>query len=195
MKNIILLGAPRSGKSTFAKMILKEYSNYNLIQEDVISSAYMSALKGVEFEKEENRFKDKVNIQINMNFVNKMIKAMFDFSVLYEPKLNFILDTSGIELEEVSKYDPKNTIVLIFGYPDITPKQGVRNVLKHDTKEDWTYIESESNIQKLFEVYIEKSKKYKKECKRLNLKFINTSYKRKAVLNKLFDWVKVELEK
>lgn len=195
MKNIILLGAPRSGKSTFAKMILKEYSNYNLIQEDVISSAYMSALKGVEFEKEENRFKDKVNIQINMNFVNKMIKAMFDFSVLYEPKLNFILDTSGIELEEVSKYDPKNTIVLIFGYPDITPKQGVRNVLKHDTKEDWTYIESESNIQKLFEVYIEKSKKYKKECKRLNLKFINTSYKRRAVLNKLFDWVKVELEK
>lgn len=195
MKNIILLGAPRSGKSTFAKMILKEYSNYNLIQEDVISSAYMSALKGVEFEKEENKFKDKVNIQINMNFVNKMIKAMFDFSVLYEPKLNFILDTSGIELEEVSKYDPKNTIVLIFGYPDITPKQGVRNVLKHDTKEDWTYIESESNIQKLFEVYIEKSKKYKKECKRLNLKFINTSYKRRAVLNKLFDWVKVELEK
>lgn len=195
MKNIILLGAPRSGKSTFAKMILKEYSNYNLIQEDVISSAYMSALKGIEFEKEENRFKDKVNIQINMNFVNKMIKAMFDFSVLYEPKLNFILDTSGIELEEVSKYDPKNTIVLIFGYPDITPKQGVRNVLKHDTKEDWTYIESESNIQKLFEVYIEKSKKYKKECKRLNLKFINTSYKRRAVLNKLFDWVKVELEK
>ena len=73
MKNIILLGAPRSGKSTFAKMILKEYSNYNLIQEDVISSAYMSALKGIEFEKEENRFKDKVNIQIgNVTFTYRL---------------------------------------------------------------------------------------------------------------------------
>lgn len=36
MKNIILVGVPRSGKSTFARMILKNYSNYSIVRADII---------------------------------------------------------------------------------------------------------------------------------------------------------------
>lgn len=32
MKNILLLGVPRVRKITFAKVILKEFPNYNLIE-------------------------------------------------------------------------------------------------------------------------------------------------------------------
>ena len=48
MKSIIILGVPRSGKSTLAKMIKEKYHVYNIIEEDIISEAKMLADKGIQ---------------------------------------------------------------------------------------------------------------------------------------------------
>lgn len=47
MKNIILIGPPRSGKSTFARRIMEEYKNYHLISNDAYFDAYVTALQNV----------------------------------------------------------------------------------------------------------------------------------------------------
>lgn len=50
---------------------------------------------------------------------------MFDYSILYEQKLNFTLDAMSIDLESLQEYNPNSTIILIFGYPELTPAQGL----------------------------------------------------------------------
>ncbi len=194
MKNIILLGVPRAGKSTFAKMILKKFPNYNLIQEDVITSAYSSSFEEDDKKKIKDLDKDIEKFKIDRNLLYKMVVKVFDYAILYEPKLNFILDaTDVIELEEVNKYDKNKTVVLVFGYPKMTVEEGMENVSRYDTRDDWTYIEPSWRIQCLFDTYIGVSKKYQKRCKKLGLKFVDTSYQREEVLNKLMEWLEKEI--
>lgn len=190
MKNIMILGSPRAGKSTFAKMILKEFPNYNIIQEDILISAYKRAIYESTME---NNKDDYVTIKCDLNIVYKMLRTMFDYSIEYEPSLNFILDGMSISLEEASKYMDKDTIVLVFGYPNITVEEGFENVRKYDTINDWTYTQSRYMIESIFETYIKVSKRQKEECEKLGIKFVDTSKNRKQVLKDLFEWIKKEL--
>jgi hypothetical protein len=185
MKNIILFGVPRAGKSTFAKMILSAYPNYNLIQEDILSSSYIDTFNHI------NTLR-KIRPS-DMNFVYYMIKKMFDYSILYEPKLNFVLDTISVEFEDLSSYVDNDVIVLVFGYPRLTIDDAMDNVSKYDTKDDWTFIEPRWRVRNFFEIYIEKSQEYLEMCKKLNIKFVDTSYNREEVLDSLFEWLKSEI--
>ena len=47
MKNIIILGVARSGKTTLARMIKKRYSNYNIIDGDCIRNAFEKSIPEV----------------------------------------------------------------------------------------------------------------------------------------------------
>jgi len=184
MKNIILLGVPRAGKSTFAKMILKKFPNYNIIQHDIIASAYSDTVRCI---KKDN------TIPYDMEFVDLLLNKMFFYSVRYEPKLNFILDSRGLEIKDINRYRYGN-IILVFGYPNITPQQCLENFSKYDTIDDWTYIEPEWRLKILADIYVDDSKKYEEKCRELNIKFVDTSNDREKVLNELMIWLENELK-
>ena len=44
MKNIMILGICRTGKTTFSKMIQKEFNNYQIIEVDTIISALQKTI-------------------------------------------------------------------------------------------------------------------------------------------------------
>ena len=44
MKNIILIGAPRAGKSTFSKMLSDRLGNVTIIQTDLLRLAFRDAI-------------------------------------------------------------------------------------------------------------------------------------------------------
>lgn len=192
MKNIILLGVPRSGKSTFAKMIMKTFPNYNLIQQDIIDSAHMKANE--EQDRKENPDSNVARIVFNPSFCRLLLKNIFRYSVKYEPSLNFILDAGDISLREASKYDKNDPIVIVFGYPNITKEEALENILTHDTKDDWTYIEPAWRILEYLEFYIKDSKDYEVKCKKENIKFVDTSFHREQVLEELLEWLKDHIE-
>lgn len=190
MKNVIILGSPRSGKSTFAKMILKEFSNYNIIQEDVIVHAYIKSF----FELcEENDEYDYISTRDITNISHNSLQIIFDYSIYSNPSLNFIFDGMNIPLEELAKYNKEDTIVLVFGYPKITIEEGLHNIRKYDTKNDWTYIEPDYRIRMLFNNCIRESKEQQEKCRELGIKFVDTSKNREQVLKDLFEWIKQEL--
>ena len=181
MKNIILLGVPRAGKSTFAKMILNKFPNYNLIEGDTIANAYLCTLK----ETSNNNV-----ITYDTNFSKKLIKQIFINSSECEPTLNYILDTSFLDLDDIKDLDYKNNLIIVFGYPNITVEEEILNLLKYDTENDWTYREPEWKKRNYIDYYIKSSKHYEEECKKLNLKFIDTSKNRQETLNELLTWIK-----
>ncbi len=191
-KNILLVGVPRAGKSTFAKMILKEFPDYHFFQEDIISNAYISAARDIAIKKRESNNK-AVKVVFDLDFACKLFYYILGYSVLYESKLNFIFDGSYVDWEEIRKYNTKDMIVIVFGYPSITKKEAIENISKYDTKEDWTYIESSWTIDMLFETNIPLSQEYQKKCQELGIRFVDTSYQRKKVLQELLVWVKEQI--
>lgn len=47
MKNIMILGICRTGKTTFSKMIQKEFNNYQIIEVDTIISALQKTIPNI----------------------------------------------------------------------------------------------------------------------------------------------------
>lgn len=60
-------------------------------------------------------------------------------------------------------------------------------IIKNDTKLDWTKDYSRKEIEAMCKEYIEISKKNLDECKKRNIKFIDTSINRNNVLNNLLN--------
>lgn len=191
LKNIILLGVPRAGKSTFAKMLVKEFPSYNILQDDAIIGAYLSASEDLQSKRQQD--KEYTSITLDMQLAREISKRTFECSIKYEPTLNYLLDTKSLSVEDAHQYKQKGNIVIVFGYPRITAEECFHNIVKYDTEEDWTYIEPGWRLMRYCKAYTEDSKKFEKDAKKFHLKFVDTSYNREAVLNELLEWVKKQL--
>ena len=179
MKNIIICGSPRSGKSTFARMLLNSFKGYSLLSEEAIWSAYVKTCMD----------NDITNIDLyNMNL---LIKNVYEYSIKYEPKLNFILDSSNLSIDDCKKYQDNGFLVLIFGYPDLSKTEALKNIYEHDDDSEWSFYESSTKLSLIVENSIEESKINRKKCDELGMQFINTSKNRNKVLNQLLEWCKI----
>ena len=80
MKNIMIFGICRTGKTTFSKMIQKEYNNYQIIEVDTIISALQKTVPNVPIgfihdNLKENRLPEFLNLFIQKN-INKNGKEL-----------------------------------------------------------------------------------------------------------------------
>ena len=80
MKNIMILGICRTGKTTFSKMIQKEFSNYQIIEVDTIISALQRTIPNISIgfihdNLKENRLPKFLNLFIQKN-INKNGKEL-----------------------------------------------------------------------------------------------------------------------
>lgn len=191
MKNIIVVGASRSGKSTFIKKVLKKYPNYNLISEEIVASAYFDVMQEAACASAKDGLGEA---NISWNFIDLMVEKIFECSCSYEPKLNFILESFDYPLEKLKELEKEGNVVLVFGYPKLTVEEVIRRVKKYETEDDWTYPLPNAILNRLMKKTIQQSRYYKKECKSLNLKFIDTSYDRDKVFNDLLDWFSKNIE-
>ena len=132
MKNIVLLGAPRSGKSTFSRILLNNFCNYNIIQGDIIRQLYSF----IQYNNPVSMKGSTATVVINNEDIKNMIRYFFESSIECEPDLRFILETCDLKIKDARKYARKGYIVIAFGYPDITVEQGVENLEKYDTIKD-----------------------------------------------------------
>ena len=182
MKNIIIIGPPRTGKTTLAKMILRAFPAYNYLSGDAIQSSNIIIKDGDK--------KLKTNKTIQINFVEKLGINIFDLSTEFEPDLRFILDSSFVDFEDILEFDSEKYVALVFGIPDITLEEGLINLRENDNENDWTKYESSYHKELIVKRAIEDSKELQKKCKKYNIKFINTSYNRGQAINEAFTWLK-----
>lgn len=181
MKNIIILGVARSGKTTLARMIKKRYSNYNIIDGDCIRNAFEKSIP-----------------EVNINHVNGsgMIEKFPDFCLkLFEYQIkehnnhfNYIFETCDINPIQLKKYfNIPNTIVIFLGYPNLTIEETVNNYKKYAKKDDYMIKKSEDEIISRAKKWNKKSKEIKKLCLQFNIKFIDVSYNRNDIFEKLIE--------
>lgn len=187
MKNIMILGICRTEKTTFSKMIQKEFRNYQIIEVDTIISALQRTVPDVPIgfihnNLKENRLPEFLNLLIQKN-INKNGK-----------ELGFIINGDSILPKDLFKYfDLKDMIVYYFVTEKLSPEQILENCREFDSKEEWTTRRSNEELLKHFKFYKDIEKKIIKDCKKYNIKCIDTSENRKIILNQLLNEVKDEL--
>lgn len=187
MKNIMILGICRTGKTTFSKMIQKEFKNYQIIEVDTIISALQKTVPNVPIgfihdNLKENKLPQFLNLLIEKN-INKNGK-----------ELGFIINGDSILPEDLIKYfDLNNMIVYYFVTEKLSSEQILENCRKFDSKEEWTTRRSNEELLKHFKFYKDIEKKIISDCKKYNIKCIDTSENRKMILSQLLDEIKVEL--
>lgn len=187
MKNILILGICRTGKTTFSKMIQKEFRNYQIIEVDTIISALQKTIPNLPIgfihdNLKENKLPEFLNLLIQKN-INKNGK-----------ELGFIINGDSLLPKDLFKYfDLKNMIVYYFVTEKLSPEQILENCRKFDSKEEWTTRRSDEELLNHFKFYKDIEKKIISECKKYNIKCIDTSENRKMILSQLLNEVKDEL--
>lgn len=183
MKNIILIGASRSGKSTLTKL-LNEKLNTMIIRTDLLRLAFRDAIY------KNNTIKTST-IKENPDY-KSFVLNYYKYANMYEPDYIKVVDTVDFNPKDCNAFD--NAIIICLGYPNITKEEAIANWKKYDTENDWTKNKNDEELLKHAEKEIKNSKILENECKKYNIKFIDTSSNRDKKLNELLDYIIKEIK-
>jgi len=192
MKNILVWGVPRSGKSTLAYMIRQEFG-HSVIQLDAIKSVYDVIRPEDKISARETTNYDESRMMAKM--VTRLIQCLSwgnargEFHV-YEG-VSFDMDTILLSLsKEKFPVSLDNFIFICLGYAEISPEDKVKEIIRYETTCDWTSKESMESKLEHFKVYCEESKLIKKTASRLGLNYYDVSFNRDNVLEEIMQHIK-----
>ncbi len=186
MKNILIMGIGRAGKTTLSNMIKDKWSSYNLLRGDSLKWAIIRA------KDKEDYYIKNVDIQKEYEhgeFFQKALLELYKSLIRNDKKgYGYILESGQLHPKIVSEMiDFEKTIVLCLGLGDLTAEDMVEQCIKYDTEESWTYGLSREYLLKNAQDWYNCNEMLKKECPKYNIKYIDTSKNRFEILNKILD--------
>ena len=190
MKNILLLGVARSGKSTLAKKIIEKYPDYKVLDLDSILDAFAETFPGVNVGYAYDGVKN--------NQIAKFIGSLLKWQVKNhgEKYFNYIIDGDSILPEDIeNNFDLANTIVLFLGHNKLTPEEIVTNCRKYDNGLSWSSRWDDKKLTEHAKWQINFGTKIEKQCNKYKYRFVDTSFNRNEILEKEFKKIEKELEK
>ena len=194
MKNIIIWGVPRSGKSTLAYMIRQEFG-HSVIQMDAIKRVYDVLRPEDNIYAPETTNYDEARLMANM--VTRLIQCMSwgnhrgEFHV-YEGvsfNMDIVLPTLQNDMFPISL---DNFVVICMGYADISPEEKVKQVAQYETTRDWTLNENLGSKLEHFKKYCDESQFIKRTAERLGLAYFDVSFNRDEVLDGVIEYIRTQ---
>ncbi len=178
-KHIIIAGISRGGKTTICRGISKR-TNYNHMMLDPIVRGFQNNFPETGITHVDNI----INVSKNLApFINTIIE---DMPYNEQPLL---LDTYHIVPRDyISLINKAYCNIYFVGYPDISPLEKLREMRIYDKRKENTILTDEKLLEKCKEK-INESKYIQRECEKYNLPFINTSYKRNAVIDNFINQI------
>lgn len=174
MKNIIILGAARAGKTTLAQMIHKKY-NYSIISIDSFVSALHDNFPSLGIAHSNTEEKFKLLPPFVFSYMKKITNEY--------PNEKFILEGWHVYPNEISKlFYNKDVKIICLGYTKISCEEFFRMIRKSEKENSYTKKMTDEKIKELISNHIEYSKILKKQCEKNNIKFYDTSFERDNVL-------------
>lgn len=186
MKNILIMGIGRAGKTTLSKMIKDKYNSYNLIHSDSLKWAMIRA-KGQEKYYRENVDKQK-EFEHGEYFQRTLLELYNSLVGKDKKQYGYILETGQLHPKIVKEMiDFDNTIVLCLGLGEFTPEDMVNQCITYDTEESWTYGLPREYILEHARDWYKNNEMLKMECPKYGIKYIDTSKNRIETLDKILE--------
>ena len=186
MKNILIMGIGRAGKTTLSKMIKDKYNSYNLIHSDSLKWALIRA------ENKEAYYREHVDKQKEFEHSEFFQRALLEFfkSQIRKDEKSYgcILESGQLHPKYVRKMiDFDNTIVVCLGLGNLTRDEMVELCIEHDKEKDWIYGLSREYLEKHAEDWYNCNEMLKEECPKYGIEYIDTSKDREAVLKEILN--------
>jgi len=143
---ILILGQPRSGKSTLTR-ILSEQLNFPTISTD-------SYRRKWGFHKPHNGYDTEIEPSKQLNFYNRLKEICEKYD-------NLILEGSAINPKDSYLFDPD--IVILLSRKNITVEKMLEDSRRYD--DDWTKLRDDKYLYNLFQNYKSYSQKWEKANK------------------------------
>lgn len=184
MKNIIIGGTVRSGKTTLANL-LREKFGYSKVESDTVVNAF-----------------DKVFPEFGITHKDAVLAREIYEPFLFEMLNGFYRDlkyTGNITVfpgaqflpDNLSRYEKlDNYIVVFLGFDSEQPEELLKVIRQNDTSNDWTHKKTDEWLMVFCKNIIEESEKIKADCKKFGFYYFNTFQDRVLVLNQICNLIK-----
>ena len=163
MKNVLIMGIGRAGKTTLSRMIKDKINGYNLIHSDSLKWAMIRA------KDEEKYYRTNVDKQKEFEhgeYFQKTLLELYNSLIKKDIKrYGYILESGQLEPKIVKEMiDFNNTIVVCLGLGDLSVDDMVNQCIEHDKKDDWTYGLSKEYLREHAQDWYNANEMLKKEC-------------------------------
>lgn len=179
-KSLLIIGHPRSGKSTLADMVADRYG-LSFMSLDSLNQTFREILPELGMHHEPEKSESK--------FAPFLFKYMdwTAYKPVYWPR-RFVFEGCHVFPKTADKMMNKDKYKLVaLGCPNLTPEQFVAAIRKNDRPYDWTAKKSDEELYQMAQDYIVKGKRIESECKELDIPFIDTSFNREEKLKEFAD--------
>lgn len=184
MKNIIIIGPSRVGKSTLASILCEKY-NLNYISGDSIRNAFIDIYPELGY-----TVKDTVNRKDFCKFINFIIN---ENNIHLKRYVYYVIDSADISIE-TAKEIFKNSLIIGVGCKEISAEELKNKILEHDINLDWTYGYSEKDLLLISKETIDNSIKLYNECILNNIYYFDTSLDRYETYNDIYKYIESNIE-
>ncbi len=185
MKNIIILGPSRVGKSMLSSILCKKY-NLSYISGDSIRNAFINIYPSLGY-----TTKNTIERIEFCKFINWLIN---ENNIHLKKDIYYVIDSADISLDNAMKIF-NNSIIIGIGCKDITIQEMVEKMRKNDTKLEWTYGYSDDDLYSIANETITNSKELYKKCLNSNILYFDTSIDRYKTYEDIFNYIENEMMK
>ncbi|MCL2737246.1 MAG: hypothetical protein FWE17_00065 [Alphaproteobacteria bacterium] len=180
MKNLIIIGPTRSGKSTLAEMVRKRYG-FSKIELDSLVDAFKKVFPGLGIGGWIPGSEERL-----APFIFHWFETLAKYS---GGDGKYVMEGVHMYIQTAfDKIDHNNTKIIVLGYPNALPDEMLAAVRKNDKSKDWSAKASDEDLLwELRDHGTEKSKRFQAQCKKLGIRFIDTGTDRMRKLQEFVD--------
>lgn len=172
MKNIYIVGVPRTGKSTLSKLIKEKYPIYNQLSFEAIRNGFIESQPELNMG---NR-----NSEARKNILPKYITtfASWNNKILSAPTL---IEGDFCSVETLSNILDENDLIICLGFSKRNIDEIIKGIRENDTEIDYTKNWNDKKIKKHFYDIVENDNVNYNYCIKNNIKYYDTYTNRKEV--------------
>ena len=190
-KDILIIGAARSGKTSLMNAILDKYSFYEPLRGDAALTA-LSHVIPKKVRKEKDEYIYTLPVLTKEDTLNYLVTLYEEMKLdLSNTDRKIIIDTVDLSVEEAIDLFGKSCDIYCLGMPDEEVRGLEIKIRKTEKQTDWTYRMGHFTLQSMCENIIWNSRQMQADCDKYGIIYFDTSGNREEKIKQIME----EIEK